>query len=388
MEFLLGNPFSTPVGQCLEKATDGSLQSEDWTLNMEICDIINETEEGPKDAIRALKKRLNGNRNYREVMLALTIARLRSELDVVRGNTKVMSEMLTEMVPGQEDSSDLELLQELNRTCRAMQQRIVELISRVSNEEVTEELLHVNDDLNNVFLRYERFERYRSGLSVQKATNGVLNEVTEDNLIDLGPGSPAVVSPMVGNTAPPASLSSQLAGLDLGTESVSGTLSSLQQCSTHDGFDMFTQTRGNSMAEQHKTVTYQDPEADRGLTSAPDSRKQSSEGTFLSLAQQRGKGGDSDLEPIDSWLIAQGMIPVGQPSVMDDIEVWLRTDLKGDDPEEGVTSEEFDKFLEERAKAAEMVPNLSSLPAEAQPPALASSSRKKPERSEDALFAL
>lgn len=41
----------------------------------------------------------------------------------------------------------------------------------------------------------------------------VLNEVTEDNLIDLGPGSPAVVSPVVGNTAPPSSLSSQLAGL-------------------------------------------------------------------------------------------------------------------------------------------------------------------------------
>lgn len=39
------------------------------------------------------------------------IARLRSELDIVRGNIKVMSEMLTEMVPGQEDASDLELLQ-------------------------------------------------------------------------------------------------------------------------------------------------------------------------------------------------------------------------------------------------------------------------------------
>ncbi|XP_069338023.1 TOM1-like protein 2 isoform X3 [Eulemur rufifrons] len=483
MEFLLGNPFSTPVGQCLEKATDGSLQSEDWTLNMEICDIINETEEGPKDAIRALKKRLNGNRNYREVMLALTvletcvkncghrfhilvanrdfidsvlvkiispknnpptivqdkvlaliqawadafrsspdltgvvhiyeelkrkgvefpmadldalspihtpqrIARLRSELDVVRGNTKVMSEMLTEMVPGQEDSSDLELLQELNRTCRAMQQRIVELISRVSNEEVTEELLHVNDDLNNVFLRYERFERYRSGRSVQNASNGVLNEVTEDNLIDLGPGSPAVVSPMVGNTAPPSSLSSQLAGLDLGTESVSGTLSSLQQCNPRDGFDMFAQTRGNSLAEQRKTVTYEDPQAAGGLASALDSRKQCSEGTFLSSAQKRGRGGDSDLEPIDSWLITQGMIPVAQPSVMDDIEVWLRMDLKGDDLEEGVTSEEFDKFLEERAKAAEMVPDLPSPPVEAPTPASNPPGQKKPERSEDALFAL
>uniref|UniRef100_A0A8C5VWN2 Target of myb1 like 2 membrane trafficking protein n=1 Tax=Microcebus murinus TaxID=30608 RepID=A0A8C5VWN2_MICMU len=442
MEFLLGNPFSTPVGQCLEKATDGSLQSEDWTLNMEICDIINETEEGYVCSVTALRKKcfltglllssqawadafrsspdLTGvvhiyeelkrkgvefpmadldalspihtpQRSVPEVDPAATmsrsqsqqrtsagsysspppapysapqapalsvtgpitanseqIARLRSELDVVRGNTKVMSEMLTEMVPGQEDSSDLELLQELNRTCRAMQQRIVELISRVSNEEVTEELLHVNDDLNNVFLRYERFERYRSGRSVQNASNGVLNEVTEDNLIDLGPGSPAVVSPMVGNTAPPSSLSSQLAGLDLGTESVSGTLSSLQQCNARDGFDMFAQTRGNSLAEQRKTVTYEDPQATGGLASALDSRKQSSE----------------------------GVDPVAQPLVMDDIEGGVGAHAR------------FDKFLEERAKAAEMVPDLPSPPVEAPTPAPNPPGQKKPERSEDALFAL
>lgn len=49
---------------------------------------------------------------------------------------------------------------------------------------------------------------------------------------------------------------------------------------------------------------------------------------------------------------------------------------------------EFDKFLEERAKAAEMVPNLPSPPAEAPGPASSPASRKKPERSEDALFAL
>nr|XP_056722456.1 TOM1-like protein 2 [Euleptes europaea] len=505
---------------------------------MEICDIINETEEGPKDAIRALKKRLNGNRNYREVMLALTVletcvkncghrfhilvanrdfidgvlvkiispknnpptivqdkvlaliqawadafrsspdltgvvhiyeelkrkgvefpmadldalspihtpqrsipevdpaanmhksqsqprvssssypspspmaypapqapplnvtgpitanteqvARLRSELDVVRGNTKVMSEMLTEMIPGQEDSSDLELLQELNRTCRAMQQRIVELISRVSNEEVTEELLHVNDDLNNVFLRYERFERYRLGRATQNTSNGVLNEVTEDNLIDLGPGSPAVVSPMVGNTAPPApTLSTQLAGLELGASNVSGTLSSLQPSNPRDDFDMFAQTRGGSLADQRKTVTHEDPQAVRGLASALDVRKQTTGGVGRFSAQSRGKVGSSDLEPIDKWLITQGMIPVAQSSVMDDIEEWLSTDVKGDDLEEGVTSEEFDKFLEERAKAAERIPSLPSLPPEEPTPLPANpASKKKSERTEDALFAL
>ncbi|XP_052369431.1 TOM1-like protein 2 isoform X6 [Oncorhynchus keta] len=532
MEFLLGNPYSTPVGQCLEKATDGGLQAEDWTLNMEICDIINETEEGPKDAIRALKKRLSGNRNYREVMLGLTvletcvkncghrfhvlvanrdfidgvlvkiispktnpptivqdkvlaliqawadafrsspdltgvvhiyeelkrkgiefpmadldtlspihtpqrglpevdpavlkykapiqphatatlpkptaapapapapapltpilqiphipniqgpitanpeqIARLRSELDIVRGNTKVMSEMLTEMVPGQEDSSDLELLQELNRTCRTMQQRVVELISRVSNEEVTEELLHVNDDLNNIFLRYERYERYRLGRAAQN--NGMLSEATEDNLIDLTPGSPAVVSlratstppssippvtsPRAGATASPArtlsqdptsgpsTLSTQLAGLDVGGVSVSGTLSSLSGQNPGDDFDMFAQTRTSSLADQRKNVKYEDPRALGGLASA------------LDVRQQNATGGKGD----------------------------------GLDGEEGVTSEgvssplplEFDKFLEDRAKVVDSLP---SLPGDEPGPPLSapSGTRKKAERTEDALFAL
>ncbi|KAM9746613.1 TOM1-like protein 2 isoform 1-T1 [Menidia menidia] len=514
MEFLLGNPYSTPVGQCIERATDGGLQNEDWTLNMEICDIINETDEGPKDAMRALKKRLSGNKNFREIMLALTvletcvkncghrfhiqvanrdfidgvlvkiispknnpptivqdkvlsliqswadafrsspdltgvvhiyeelkrkgiefpmadldalspihtpqrgtpevdpatmkyiapasavtgppkpappapaatqtaavpgpitatpeqIARLRSELDVVRGNIKVMSEMLTEMVPGQEDASDLELLQELNRTCRAMQHRVVELISRVSNEEVTEELLHVNDDLNNIFLRYERYERYRSGRAAQN--NGMLTETTEDNLIDLGPGSPAVVTPRVasspaasspvGALASPAhssataSLSTALASLDVGSDSVSGTLSSLPG-HNRDDFDMFAQTRSSSLAEQRKNVKYEDPQALGGLASALDVRQQNT-----------------------------GGIPVSQSSVMDDIEEWLCADVKGDGAEEGVTSEEFDKFLEDRAKAADSLPSPPGT-APAHPARAPSGSHKKAGRTEDALFAL
>ncbi|XP_037611510.1 TOM1-like protein 2 isoform X5 [Sebastes umbrosus] len=505
MEFLLGNPYSTPVGHCIERATDGSLQNEDWTLNMEICDIINETEDGPKDAIRAVKKRLNGNRNYREVMLALTvletgvkncghrfhalvtsrdfvdgvlvkiispknnpptivqdkvlaliqawadafrsspdltgvvqvyeelkrkgiefpmseletlspihtpqrlasapegdstlhkfsappqptpqvvppayiapevpnivaagsinptpeqICRLRSELDIVRGNTKVMSEMLTEMVPGQEDASDYELLQELNRTCRAMQQRIVELISCVSNEAVTEELLHANDDLNNIFLRYDRYERFRSGRSATQSVNNglrqVLSEATEDNLIDLGPGSPAVVSNMPSAaptslppalTAPaarpssPATLASRLAGLDVGADSVSSTLSSLSSCKPptgQDDFDVFAQTRTGSLPEPRNNSTAEDSNASESLPPTLD---------------------------------------VQQPTAA----------AKGDEGEEGVTSEEFDKFLEERAKAAEMVPSLPSPPSGEPGAAQGTPSRKKPDRPEDALFAM
>ncbi|XP_062331508.1 TOM1-like protein 2 isoform X1 [Osmerus eperlanus] len=536
MEFLLGNPYSTPVGHCIERATDGSLQSEDWTLNMEICDIINETEDGPKDAIRAVKKRLNGNRNYREVMLALTvletcvkncghrfhalvtsrdfidgvlvkiispknnpptivqdkvlaliqawadafrsspdltgvvhiyeelkrkgiefpmsdletlspihtphrlasapegdstlpkysappqplpspqpppqavphaappsysspqvpnlqasgsinptpeqICRLRSELDVVRGNTKVMSEMLTEMVPGQEEPSDHELLQELNRTCRAMQQRVVELISCVGNEEVTEELLHVNDDLNNIFLRYDRYERFRSGRSSsQGINNGVLSEATEDNLIDLGPGSPAVVSNMVNAPPPsslppslsapaarpssPASLASRLAGLDVGADSVSGTLSSLPSCQppAQDDFDMFAQTRTGAATEPRRTAPVEDSLPGAGLPPTLEVRQPTAGGVL-----------------------------VGQSSVMDDIEEWLGTDVQGDEGEEGVTSEEFDKFLEERAKAADMVPSLP-LPPGGDPAAAAGQgtpggSRKKASRPEDSLFAM
>ena len=82
------------------------------------------------------------------------LAKLQQELSVVEGNMSVLSEMLAEMKPGHEKSADLELLRELYATCRAMQQRLVELVDRVTNDEITAHLLKINDDLNNLFLRY------------------------------------------------------------------------------------------------------------------------------------------------------------------------------------------------------------------------------------------
>ncbi|XP_054997480.1 target of Myb1 membrane trafficking protein isoform X2 [Sorex araneus] len=399
MDFLLGNPFSSPVGQRIERATDGSLQSEDWALNMEICDIINETEEGPKDAFRAVKKRISGNKNFHEVMLALTvletcvkncghrfhvlvasqdfvegvlvrtilpknnppavvhdkvlnliqIGKLRSELEMVSGNVRVMSEMLTELVPTQAEPADLELLQELNRTCRAMQQRVLELIPKIGNEQLTEELLIVNDNLNNVFLRHERFERFRTGQSAKAPSEA---EAAAD-LIDMGPEP----------TATGSTLSSQLAGMNLGSSSVRAGLQSLEASGRlEDEFDMFALTRGSSLAEQRKEVKYEAPQATDGLAGA------------LGARQQTG-----------------GAIPVPQPGVMEDIEQWLATDVGADaDEAKGVTSEEFDKFLEERAKAADRLPSLSSPSAEdPRGPPVGTAPRKKPQdKDDDMLFAL
>lgn len=42
-----------------------------------------------------------------------------------------------------------------------MQSRLVELIGRVTHDEITAELLRLNDELNNLFLRYQRYEKNR-----------------------------------------------------------------------------------------------------------------------------------------------------------------------------------------------------------------------------------
>uniref|UniRef100_A0A8B9ZLI8 Target of myb1 membrane trafficking protein n=1 Tax=Anas platyrhynchos TaxID=8839 RepID=A0A8B9ZLI8_ANAPL len=492
MDFLLGNPFSSPVGQRIERATDGSLRNEDWALNMEICDIINETEEGPKDAFRAIKKRIVGNKNFHEVMLALTVletcvkncghrfhvlvasqdfvesvlvrtilpknnppaivhdkvltliqswadafrsspdltgvvavyedlrrkglefpmtdldmlspihtprrtvyssnsqsgqnspvvnspqqiesilhpvtlpagretsseapitptpeqvGKLRSELEVVNGNVKVMSEMLTELVPSQAENSDLELLQELNRTCRAMQQRVLELIPRVLHEQLTEELLLINDNLNNVFLRHERFERLRTGQPVK-------------------PSIHCSVLP----AHPP------LSPTDLGSSSVSAGLQSLNTSGKlEEEFDMFAMTRGSSLAEQRREVKYEDPQASKGLAGALDARQQNTgAGEF---------GASSDGAQLTNWMVRQGMVPVPQANFMEDIEKWLSTDVDA----KGVTSEEFDKFLEERAKVADRLPTLSSSSAGTSVSPPAANHHRKQAKEDDAMFAL
>ncbi|XP_055742228.1 target of Myb1 membrane trafficking protein-like isoform X3 [Salvelinus fontinalis] len=398
MEFLTGNPFTTPVGQRIEYATSSSLQSEDWALNMDICDIINETEEGPRDAYKAIKKRIVGNKNFREVMLALIVLeacvkncghrfhvlvstrefveavlvrsilpknnpplvlhdrvlsliqawadafrsspaltgvvsvyedlrrkglefpmteldgyspihtpnrvkKLKTDLGVVRGNLTVMSDMMSQLDPATAKHSDTELLQELYAACKDVQDKIMELVPRLSEEKLTEELLVANDEINATFTRYQRFQRLRA---TQQSPTYV-------NLIDLS----AAIKPVV--TAPTHSHLSR---------STVDTVSSQMTGLSMREFDEFAQNRSISQTR-------------------PSERN---EGVADSLAQAQ-----------NTRLQNTGTIPVSQTSVMDDIEKWLDVDEEDDMADsEGVTSEEFDRFLAERARAAERLPSLKA----------------------------
>ncbi|XP_042158215.1 target of Myb protein 1 isoform X2 [Oncorhynchus tshawytscha] len=443
MEFLTGNPFTTPVGQRIEYATSSSLQSEDWALNMDICDIINETEEGPRDAYKAIKKRIVGNKNFREVMLALTVLeacvkncghrfhvlvstrefvegvlvrsilpknnpplvlhdrvlsliqawadafrsspaltgvvyvyedlrrkglefpmteldgyspihtpnrtvpdngpvtvsaapssprpvpispqlpasqqseqgpltftpyqvkKLKTDLGVVRGNLTVMSDMMSQLDPATAKHSDTELLQELYAACKDMQDKIMELVPRLSEEKLTEELLVANDEINATFTRYQRFQR-------QRATQ---QSPTYVNLIDLS----AAIKPVV--TAPTHSHLSR---------STVDTVSSQMTGLSMREFDEFAQNRSISQTQLR-----------------PSERN---EGVADSLAQAQ-----------NTRLQNTGTIPVSQTSVMDDIEKWLDVNEEDDMADsEGVTSEEFDRFLAERVRAAERLPSLKA----------------------------
>ncbi|XP_051995802.1 target of Myb protein 1 isoform X1 [Xyrauchen texanus] len=456
MEFFIGNPFSTHVGQLIEHATSSSLPSEDWGLNMEICDIVNETEDGPKDAIRAIKKRILGNRNFKEVMLALSVLeacvkncghkfhiyistrdfvenvlvqtllpknnppmilqdrvlsmiqawsdafrscpdltgvvtvyedlrrkgvefpmtelngyspihtpersvdtmspvtahaeqhpvkasqpqntetpltlspqqskQLKAEMEVVRTNLSVMSEMMSQMEPGSIQHSDTELLQHLYSMCKDMQGRMVDLIPRLTDEKLTEQLLMVNDDMNNTFEQYHRFEGH-----LNRQSNAESSPVYS-NLIDLGAALETPNQSKAANTAHSAisqstvnTLSNQMAGLGTKDDFKVNKSSSLQKSPENSSALAATQRKRQEI----------------GADETVDSTSLSSSPQFL-------------------WMVEKGMIPVDQSEVMDDIEQWL--DVDDEDDSEGVTSEEFDKFLAERAKAADRLPSVTTSP--------------------------
>nr|XP_006125198.1 TOM1-like protein 1 isoform X1 [Pelodiscus sinensis] len=328
------DPFGTAVGHLIERATVGTLPAEEWGLFMHICDFINTTEEGPKDAVKALKKRISKNCNHKEIRFTLSLldmcmtncgssfralvvkkdfckdklvkllnprynlptemqekilafirtwsyefqgivdvsevkevylellkkgvqfpssdansgtqkqqasswpsekplppstasvksiavphppvptitltpeqaGKIYSELDMAKMNTKVMSEILKENVPGCENLDDMVLLQKLYKTCRVMQERIVELLLAVQNEDVVAELIQVNEELNNVLLGHERFSRNRvrflENQRIQREHTEIYSKqpsAPSCDLLDINSSSSFPMSALVGN---------------------------------------------------------------------------------------------------------------------------------------------------------------------------------------------
>ncbi|KAK3520494.1 hypothetical protein QTP70_024108 [Hemibagrus guttatus] len=467
MEFLIGNPFFTPAGQRIEYAT--SLQSEDWGLNMEICDIICETEDGPKDAVRAIKKRIVGNRNFKEVMLTLTVLeacvkncgyrfhilvstrdfvegvlvrtilprnepplvvydrilsiiqawadafrscpdltgvvcvyedlrrkgikfpvaelcspihtpskrffpaieceaplspthqaqtqqqtnnpwqntegpitlspdqvkKLTSELETVYSNLKVMSEIMScpdVRNPGRNQQSNTELLKQLYSTCKETQDQIVHLIPRVTDEKLVEQMLVANDDMNTTFTEYHSdLIVTHSVSSFEKHLRGQNSEQSAANLIDLeAPFKPQTQSQLETPVCEPIS------------QTVSSLSSHMSRLSTVD----------KEIIQRHdSSENLQDGESQK--SSVLDELAAGS-------SQVHSAEGDNSLgsSPQFYWMVEKGMIPVNQSEMMDNIEQWLDVDDDDDLEDGGVTSEEFEKFLAGRVKAAEHLPSV------------------------------
>ncbi|XP_072415073.1 TOM1-like protein 1 [Chiloscyllium punctatum] len=333
------DPFETRTGKLIEKATERTRGTADWAQIKHISDVINSTEEGPKEAVRALKKRISGNLNHQEVRLSLKlidicirncgprfhslvvrrefvkdvltkvlkpkynapvdiqnhilhliqswatiyhgpvnmsdvqelyvemkrkglifptqdegstgswksdrtlasrghtplstsvstsslsssantrtpqprnsirllpeqVGKLYSELDMVIMNISVLSAILLENIPGSENPQDMELLEKLQLTCRAMQERIMVLLLEVDNVDVLTRLIEANDALNNTFLQYERFQRRRERFRLME--NEVPRSLKDSgiepsapsstyDLIDLTCSTPATLGPM------------------------------------------------------------------------------------------------------------------------------------------------------------------------------------------------
>ncbi|XP_072299583.1 target of Myb1 membrane trafficking protein isoform X2 [Eucyclogobius newberryi] len=465
MEFFLGNPFSSAVGQLIEKATSSSLPSEDWALNMQICDVVNTAEEGPRDAVRAIKKRVVGNKNFKEVMMTLTVLetcvkncgfklhvlvttrdfiegvlvraiiprnnppevlhdrvlgiiqawadafrsspdltgvvsvyedlrrkglefptvelegyssrqnhketspgngptvtalhaglistklplqqpqsvqlkhakeennaytpsqvqQLKTELAVVRSNLTTMSEMMSQLDPVTVKQADTELL-ELYSVCKEMQEKIVKVVPRLSEERLIEELLATNDEMNTAFSRYQRFEK-----RISNGQHETQKEHTYVNLADLTPESG--IQSGAASAESDGSLSQSQSG------SLCGQMTKL---STSEAEDLHAFLHRTSEQSEIAVDTQTSRLRPGGADESPVSTNSSS--------------------PKLDWMIKRGMIPLSQANVMDDIEQWLSLEDDYDDYEDsdGVTSEEFDKFLAERAKVADRLPSIRS----------------------------
>ncbi|XP_050549241.1 target of Myb protein 1 isoform X1 [Spodoptera frugiperda] len=284
----------------------------------------------------------------------------------------VMNDMLNELTTqphAAHHDSDIELLNELTDTLRAMQTRVAELIGRLAGESpLTGELLHANDRLNNLLLRHGRFINNRNAATGGATPSAILGAA-------MGvPGSNAPTSPKKPDDDALIDLSDDVP--DIAKLSVRDSQPDKSPGSSKDEFDMFAQSR-NLTYENSKT----------GGSSYADNLEEQSSVGLASIASQRATQG----QPLPSGM---------DEREIDEIAAWLAQEKAASEAaggQESVTSSDFDKFLAERAAAADSLPAASAAPAggppaanppPAMPAALTPRHRQINKDDHDSMFAL
>ena len=54
----MNNDLSTPIGVLVKAGTDSLLIGPDWSKNLEICDLVSGTKDGPEQGVKAIYRRL------------------------------------------------------------------------------------------------------------------------------------------------------------------------------------------------------------------------------------------------------------------------------------------------------------------------------------------
>lgn len=262
------------------------------------------------------------------------VAKLRSELGTVQQNCRVFGEILTELSSGAGNPDDIELLEDLNSTCRQMQKRIVELLETCEIEQVTEDLLTVNDELNNVFLRYDRYQRMRAGRVATQPDHTPTVCPVQPPMYTPEPASPThIVLPPV--YSPRAQEAEHGAAGDNAVSAGGASGSDNVAVGQLIDFGADTPSPGPTAAMANLSLN---SGAGFNANATQNAAKYSAAEPFKLTDRE------TDLAEMEEWLKANPMESTADPRGAG----------------ESVTSAEFDRFLSERVRDAERMPDISS----------------------------
>lgn len=130
----------------VEQATDASLEAENWALNIEICDMINESSDSARDAMKAIRKRLTQSAGKNDAVIMLT-------LTVIETCVKNCGKAFHSLVASKEFIQELvKLIGPKNDPSVAVQERVLSLI------QMWADAFRSQPDLNGVVQMYHELK--------------------------------------------------------------------------------------------------------------------------------------------------------------------------------------------------------------------------------------